>query len=89
VEVEAGNLEQVKECVSLKVNRILLDNMNNETLKMALELIPKEIQTEASGNMTLDRVKSVAQLGVNFISVGALTHSAACADISLLFDWGT
>jgi nicotinate-nucleotide pyrophosphorylase (carboxylating) len=88
VEVEASNLEQVKECVSLKVSRILLDNMNNETLKMALELIPKEIQTEASGNMTIERVKSVAQLGVDFISIGALTHSAPTADISLLFDWG-
>jgi nicotinate-nucleotide pyrophosphorylase (carboxylating) len=88
VEVEASSLEQVKECISLKVDRILLDNMSNDTLKMALELIPKEIQTEASGNMTIDRVKSVSQLGVNFISVGALTHSAACADISLLFDWG-
>lgn len=88
VEVEASNLEQVKECVSLKVERILLDNMPNDTLKMALELIPKEIQTEASGNMNLERVKSVAQLGVDFISVGALTHSASCADVSLLFDWG-
>ncbi|MCC2678070.1 MAG: hypothetical protein K0R29_646 [Pseudobdellovibrio sp.] len=88
VEVEASTLDQVKECVELKVDRILLDNMNNEMLKMALELIPKSIQTEASGNMTIDRVKSVAQLGVNFISVGALTHSAPTADVSLLFDWG-
>lgn len=88
VEVEASTLEQVKECVELKVDRILLDNMNNEMLKMALALIPKNIQTEASGNMTIDRVKSVAQLGVHFISVGALTHSAATADVSLLFDWG-
>lgn len=88
VEVEASTLEQVKECVELKVDRILLDNMNNETLKLALQLIPKTIQTEASGNMTIDRVNSVAQLGVNFISVGALTHSAPTADVSLLFDWG-
>lgn len=88
VEVEASTLDQVKECVELKIDRILLDNMNNEMLKMALELIPKNIQTEASGNMTIDRVKSVAQLGVDFISVGALTHSAATADVSLLFDWG-
>ncbi len=88
VEVEASTLDQVKECVELKIDRILLDNMNNEMLKMALDLIPKSIQTEASGNMTIDRVKSVAQLGVNFISVGALTHSAPTADVSLLFDWG-
>lgn len=88
IEVEASNLEQVRECVGLGVQRILLDNMTNEMLSMALEIIPKTIQTEASGNMSLTRVKSVAQLGVDFISVGALTHSAACADVSLLFDWG-
>jgi len=89
LEVEASNLEQVRECVELKVDRILLDNMDNNALARALEIIPKTIQTEASGNMTLGRVRSVAQLGVNFISVGALTHSAPTADISLLFDWGT
>jgi nicotinate-nucleotide pyrophosphorylase (carboxylating) len=88
VEVEASNLDQVKEAVSLKVERILLDNMTNEMMSSALKLIPKEIKTEASGNMRLDRVKSVAELGVDFISVGALTHSAVCADVSLLFDWG-
>lgn len=88
LEVEASNLEQVRECVSLNVERILLDNMNNEMLTMALQLIPKTIRTEASGNMSLSRVKSVAQIGVDFISVGALTHSAPTADVSLLFDWG-
>jgi nicotinate-nucleotide pyrophosphorylase (carboxylating) len=88
VEVEASTLEQIKECVALNVERILLDNMNNALLKEALKLIPDHIKTEASGNMTLDRVRSVAELGVDFISVGALTHSAPTADISLLFDWG-
>ncbi len=87
VEVEASNLDQIKECVSLNVQRILLDNMNNDLLKESLKLIPAHIQTEASGNMTLDRVKSVADIGVDFISVGALTHSAPTADVSLLFDW--
>lgn len=87
VEVEASTLEQIKECVSLNVERILLDNMNNELLKESLKLIPSHIKTEASGNMTLERVRSVANLGVDFISVGALTHSAPTADISLLFDW--
>ena len=87
VQVEASNLEQVKECVALKVNHILLDNMDNEMMKKAVALIPKEIHTEASGNMNLERVASVAALGVNYISVGALTHSAPSADISLLFDW--
>lgn len=87
LEVECSTLDDVKEAVDLKVERILLDNMNNERLKEALVLIPAHIETEASGNMTLDRVNSVAELGVNFISVGALTHSAPSADVSLLFDW--
>lgn len=89
IEVEARTLEDVKECVSLGVQRILLDNMNNDLLKEALALIPKGIQSEASGNMSLDRVGSVAALGVDFISVGALTHSAPSADVSLMFDWET
>lgn len=87
IEVEARTIEEVKEAVKANVSRILLDNMNNELLKEALTLIPASIQTEASGNMKLDRVASVAELGVNFISVGALTHSAPSADVSLLFDW--
>lgn len=87
IEVEACTLEQVQEAVNLKVQRILLDNMNNELLAKAIAIIPTTIETEASGNMSLDRVGSVAALGVNYISVGALTHSAPCADVSLLFQW--
>lgn len=87
LEVECSTLEDVREAVALGVERILLDNMSNDRLKEALEIVPKHIETEASGNMTIDRVKSVAELGVSYISVGALTHSAPCADISLLFDW--
>lgn len=85
--VEASSLTDVSACVTLKVDRILLDNMNNEELKAALAIIPESIQTEASGNMNLARVRSVAELGVDFISIGALTHSAPVADFSLLFDW--
>lgn len=88
IEVEASTLDQVKECVSLNVHRILLDNMDNELLEAALKLIPSSIKTEASGNMTLARIRSVAEIGVDYISVGALTHSAPTADVSLLFDWG-
>lgn len=87
IEVEARTLEEVHEAISLPVHRILLDNMDNELLKKALEVIPEKIQTEASGNMTLSRVRSVALLGVDFISVGALTHSAPVADVSLSFQW--
>lgn len=87
IEVEASSLAQVEEAVRCKIHRILLDNMNNELMATALDLIPNEIKVEASGNMNLDRVKSVAEVGVDFISVGALTHSAPTADVSLLFDW--
>jgi len=87
LEVEARTLDEVQECVALNVERILLDNMNNEMTLAAMKLIPDRISVEASGNMNLDRVASVAALGVDFISVGALTHSAPSADLSLLFDW--
>lgn len=87
IEVEARNLKDVQECVQLQVHRILLDNMTNEQIKEAVDLIPDSIQVEASGNMVLSRVADVAQTGVDFISVGALTHSAPSADISLMFEW--
>lgn len=87
IEVEVKNLEEVREAVELRVKRIMLDNMTNEEMAEALEIIPAAIETEASGNMNIQRIGSVAELGVNYISVGALTHSAPCADISLLFLW--
>lgn len=85
VEVECATLEEVHQAVNCKVDRILLDNMSLEMMKEALLLIPAGISTEASGNMNLERVRSVAELGVDFISVGMLTHSAPCADLSLKF----
>lgn len=87
IEVEVKNLEEVRQAVKLNVDRIMLDNFDNAQIEKALTIVPKTIQTEASGNMTLDRVASVAALGVDFISVGALTHSAPNADFSLLFHW--
>jgi len=87
IEVEARSLEEVQQAVKQNVRRILLDNMDNETLKKARELVPRTIETEASGNMTLDRVRSVAEIGIDYVSVGALTHSAPCADVSLIFAW--
>lgn len=87
IEVEARTMDEVKEAVALKVQRILLDNMNNEMLIQAMNLIPDDVQTEASGNMSIERIKSVAATGVDFISVGALTHSAPVADVSLIFAW--
>lgn len=88
IEVECKTLEQVQECVEIGISRIMLDNMDNETTRQALEKIPPSIETEASGNMNLDRVREVSDLGVDFISVGAITHSAPIADFSLLTDYG-
>lgn len=87
LEVECSTLDEVREAVEKGVDRILLDNMSNEMTKQALDLIPEKTLVEASGNMSVSRVKSVAELGVDFISVGAITHSAPTADVSLLFDW--
>ncbi|MBL7543195.1 MAG: carboxylating nicotinate-nucleotide diphosphorylase [Bdellovibrionaceae bacterium] len=87
IEVEACTLDEVKIAVSLNVRRILLDNMDTPTLVQARTLIPDTIETEASGNMSLARVPEVARVGIDFISVGALTHSAPVADVSLQFDW--
>lgn len=87
IEVECATLDDVKEAVRMKVERVLLDNMSDETMAAALELMPDGMLSEASGNMNLTRVQSVAEIGVDYISVGALTHSAPTADVSLLFDW--
>ena len=87
IEIEASDLAQVREAVESGADRILLDNMDNALISESLKLIPASIETEASGNMRLERVASVAKLGVTYISVGALTHSAPSADVSLLFDW--
>ena len=86
IEIEARNLAEVREAVGLKVWRILLDNMSNNEMREALNLVHAGIETEASGNMTLERVREVAELGVDYISVGAITHSAPCTDLSLLLE---
>ncbi len=84
ITVECQNLDEVQIVSQCPIDKILLDNMDNESLKIAVSIIPKNIKSEASGNMSLDRVKSVAETGVDYISVGALTHSARVADISFL-----
>jgi nicotinate-nucleotide pyrophosphorylase (carboxylating) len=83
LEAEADRLDQVAEMVALGVDVILLDNMSLEETRACVELIAGRAQTEASGNMTLDRVRAVAGTGVDFISVGALTHSVRAVDFSL------
>ena len=86
IEVEVKNLEEVKQAVSLKVERILLDNMKEEEIVEALKHIPSFIEVEVSGNMTVKRVKRLSKLPIHFISVGAITHSAPSMDLSLLFE---
>jgi nicotinate-nucleotide pyrophosphorylase (carboxylating) len=83
IEVEARTLEHVKEALDLKVERILLDNMTPDVMREAVDLNGGRARLEASGNVSLDNVRKIAETGVDFISVGALTHSAKVFDVSL------
>ena len=85
IEVEAATLNDVKEAIELGVQRILLDNMSLDMLKEAVRLTDDRAKLEASGNVTLANVRKIAETGVDFISVGALTHSAQVFDVSLKF----
>ncbi len=82
IEVETTNLEEVSEALGAGAGIIMLDNMDNETMSRAVTLINGKAKTEASGNMTPERLLEVARTGVDFISVGALTHSVKALDIS-------
>lgn len=82
IEVETTNLEEVREALDAGAGIIMLDNMDNETMSRAVTLINGKAKTEASGNMTPERLLEVARTGVDFISVGALTHSVKALDIS-------
>ena len=83
ITVEVDNIIQLKKIVGLKFNRILLDNMNLKNLKLAIKLVKKHYETEASGRVTLKNVKRIAKTGVNRISIGGLTHTIAAIDIKL------
>lgn len=83
IEVETTNLEEVKEALNANADIIMLDNMSIDIIKQAVKIINHKSLSEASGNMSLDKVKEVAATGVDFISVGALTHSVKAMDISL------
>lgn len=83
IEVETENLGMVKEAVDAGADIIMLDNMDNATMKKALDIIDGRALTECSGNVTIERLKEIAQIGVDFVSSGALTHSAPIMDISL------
>jgi len=84
IEVEVKNLCEVEEALSSSVDIIMLDNMNVEDMKKAVSVINGAALIEASGNVTLANVREIAETGVDFISVGAITHSVPAADISLL-----
>jgi len=85
IEVECRTLEEVKEASQCEVQRIMLDNMDAETVKTALDIIPDTIETEISGNVSLDTIREIAKLGPDYISVGKLTHSAPSSDFSMQF----
>lgn len=82
IEVETTTMEQVQEALDAGADIIMLDNMDNETMRKSVELIAGRAKVEASGNMTLERLREVAATGVDFISIGALTHSVSALDIS-------
>jgi len=82
IEVEVKNLEELREAISLKVDRIMLDNMNIKALREAVRFTAGRVPLEASGNVTLKNVADVAATGVDMISIGELTHSVRALDIS-------
>tara|TARA_A100001388_G_scaffold145405_1_gene107889 strand:+ start:23 stop:856 length:834 start_codon:yes stop_codon:yes gene_type:complete len=83
ITVEVDNLKQLKEIIGLKFDTVLFDNMNIKNLRAGVKLVKKYYETEASGNINLKTVKSVAATGVNRISVGSITHSAPAIDFKL------
>jgi nicotinate-nucleotide pyrophosphorylase (carboxylating) len=86
IEVETRSLADVSEALSLGVDWIMLDNMSNETMRDAVKLVKGRAKLEASGNITFDNLRSVAETGVDFISVGALTHSVIVFDVSFKYE---
>jgi nicotinate-nucleotide pyrophosphorylase (carboxylating) len=83
--VEVDNLEQLAEVLQTDVDRVLLDNMGHELLRQAVELVDGRLTTEASGGVTEENVRRLAETGVDIISVGWITHSAPQLDIALDF----
>lgn len=83
IEIEVETLEQVKEAVEAGADIVMLDNMTPEVMKQAVELINGRAQTECSGNITKENIQKIREIGVDFVSSGALTHSAPILDISM------
>ncbi len=85
IEVETTNTEEVKEALKAKVDIIMLDNMSLDDIRRAIRLIDRQAKTEASGNITLENIREVAETGVDYISSGAIIHSSRWLDLSLRF----
>lgn len=83
IEIETESIEQVKEALEAGADIIMLDNMDNDTMKKCVELIGDKAETECSGNVTKERLREIAAIGVDYVSSGALTHSAPVLDVSL------
>ena len=83
IEVEVENLEMLQEALDAGADIIMLDNMDNETMKKAVEIVDGRAETECSGNVTKERVKDIIETGVDYVSCGALTHSSPIMDVSL------
>ena len=86
IEVETCDLAEVEEALQAGADIIMLDNMNLDEMRQGVELVAGKALVEASGGVSLERVRDIAETGVNIISVGALTHSVAAVDISMLFN---
>jgi len=86
IEIETRNLSDVAQALNFNVDRIMLDNMSCKEIKEAVALINKRVEVEISGGVNLDNIQEYAQTGVDYISIGALTHSAKVLDLSLLID---
>jgi nicotinate-nucleotide pyrophosphorylase (carboxylating) len=83
IEVEVENLHDLEEAIAAGADIVMLDNMSLKDMREAVKIVKSRSKIEASGNVTLDNVRKIAETGVDFISIGALTHSAVAADISL------
>ena len=84
IEIETRNLDEVKQVIETgNVNRVMLDNFTPELIREALKIIDGKFETEVSGGITLETIRAYAETGVDFISVGALTHSYISLDLSL------
>jgi nicotinate-nucleotide pyrophosphorylase (carboxylating) len=83
IEVETKNLDEVREALSAKADIIMLDNMPIDVMREAVKMVKGRALVEASGNVTLETLRHIAETGVDFVSSGSLTHSAPAADISM------